>query len=572
MDYVMKRRIRMSRFNLLKENWITVMTDCKGTVREVSMIDLFNNAHKYVGLAGEMPTQNFAILRVLLAVLHTVFSRFDAEGNPYPYINLNEKYRQLEEIDEDDEDEYEADLMSTWKTLWKRGQFPSIVEEYLLKWEERFYLFDDEYPFYQISKKDLKERKINKANPSPVNPKNINRTISESRNKIALFSPKYANNNNKEKMTEAELARWLILFQGYIGLSDKVIFGSEKYEVPNSKGWLFDIGGTTLKGNSLYETLLLNLAMLHPEERYIFYQQKPAWEFTGGELVDRLMKLQPIENLAELYTNWSRALYIDPETNTEKEFTIDIVKLPEIEHQNQFLELMTLWRFNEFGDNKDSYTPRRHLISESFWRSFGATFMPSKNEELKRPGIIDWFHRIQGILDNHKIVVQTFGMEPDGNATSWVPIDEYYDSLKISDYILIDVQEAGWVPRITDEVEKTKEIIDRTLRSFIQDVKTIRNIDKNDFTNKILQEAYYAVDPPFREWLESLEVRDDKEEKVGLWRKELQILMIEQADKLVETSGPRDYRGIFDKDGKNKNIATAYNSFIYWLNHGLKIK
>src|SRR5690625_4100249 len=187
MDYVMKRRIRMSRFNLLKENWITVMTDCKGTVREVSMIDLFNNAHKYVGLAGEMPTQNFAILRVLLAVLHTVFSRFDAEGNPYPYINLNEKYRQLEEIDEDDEDEYEADLMSTWKTLWKRGQFPSIVEEYLLKWEERFYLFDDEYPFYQISKKDLKERKINKANPSPVNPKNINRTISESRNKIALF-------------------------------------------------------------------------------------------------------------------------------------------------------------------------------------------------------------------------------------------------------------------------------------------------------------------------------------------------------------------------------------------------
>src|SRR5690625_6637048 len=94
---------------------------------------------------------------------------------------------------------------------------------------------------------------------------------------------------------------------------------------------------------------------------------------------------------------------------------------------------MTLWRFNEFGDNKHSYTPTSHLISESFWRSFGATFMPSKNEELKRPGIIDWFHRIQGILDNHKIVVQTFGMEPDGNATSWVPIDEYYDSLKIRD-------------------------------------------------------------------------------------------------------------------------------------------
>ena len=73
----------MSRFNLLEENWIAVMTDDKGSIREVSLIDLFNNAHNYVGLAGDMPIQDFAVLRMLLAVLHTVFSRFDAEGNPY---------------------------------------------------------------------------------------------------------------------------------------------------------------------------------------------------------------------------------------------------------------------------------------------------------------------------------------------------------------------------------------------------------------------------------------------------------------------------------------------------------
>ena len=56
-------------------------------------------------------------------------------------------------------------------------------------------------------------------------PKNINRLISESGNKVALFAPRTT--NNKEILTEAECARWLLTFQGYTGLSDKVIFGEE---------------------------------------------------------------------------------------------------------------------------------------------------------------------------------------------------------------------------------------------------------------------------------------------------------------------------------------------------------
>lgn len=569
----MQRRRRMNRFNLLEENWIAVMTDNKGTVKEVSLIDLFQNAHKYLGLAGDMPTQDFAVLRVLLAVLHTVFSRFDAEGKPYPYIDLDEKYRQLEEVDEDDYGDYEEDLMSTWETLWHKGEFPSIVEDYLLKWKDHFYLFDDEYPFYQISEKELKEREINRANPTAIQPKNINRTISESGNKVALFSPRYEDGNNKNQLTEAELIRWLILYQGYIGLSDKVIFGTEKYEVPNSKGWLFDIGGITLSGHNLFETLLLNFAICHPEEEYFSSIQKPSWESTGEEVVEKLLRKQPLDNLAELYTNWSRAIYIDPKTDTQEDFTINIIKLPEIEHQNQFLELMTLWRFNERGDNKDTYTPRKQRISESFWRSFGVVFMPNKQEELKRPGIIDWFHQIGIILGQRKIRIQTFGMEADGNATSWVPVDEYYDRLNMSDYVLMDVVEEGWVPRITDEVENTKEVIGKTFGNFVREVKTIRNISNNDFTSKILQEAYFSIDQPFREWLTGIEPGENKEEKVKQWRQQLELIMIEQADKLVEAAGSRDYRGVVNgRTEKYTNIAIAYNNFIYWLNQGLGLK
>lgn len=71
--------MREVEFNLLDEPWVRVlMPDC--TVREVSLTDALLHANEYTGLAGELPTQDAAILRLLLAVLHTVFSRVDAEG------------------------------------------------------------------------------------------------------------------------------------------------------------------------------------------------------------------------------------------------------------------------------------------------------------------------------------------------------------------------------------------------------------------------------------------------------------------------------------------------------------
>ena len=109
----------MSRFNLLEENWIRVLEE--GEIKEVSLITLFENAEKFRCLAGEMATQDFAMLRFLLAVLHTVFSRVNADGE------IDEKFRQKEAVSEDDEEEYNDALMETWKTLWQRGKFPSVV-------------------------------------------------------------------------------------------------------------------------------------------------------------------------------------------------------------------------------------------------------------------------------------------------------------------------------------------------------------------------------------------------------------------------------------------------------------
>ena len=91
-------------FNLLQEPWVRVRTqDC--TVQEVSLTDALLHAHAYVDLAGEMPTQDVAMLRLQLAVLHTVFSRVDGNGVPAPF-------------------EEPRDALQRWGELWQLGHVP----------------------------------------------------------------------------------------------------------------------------------------------------------------------------------------------------------------------------------------------------------------------------------------------------------------------------------------------------------------------------------------------------------------------------------------------------------------
>ena len=58
----------MKEFNLLYEPWIRVMRP-DASVEEVTLPDALIHAHEYLSLAGEMPTQDVAMLRLLLAVL-----------------------------------------------------------------------------------------------------------------------------------------------------------------------------------------------------------------------------------------------------------------------------------------------------------------------------------------------------------------------------------------------------------------------------------------------------------------------------------------------------------------------
>ena len=250
----------MSSYNLLDEKWIPIIAG-NDKQEEVSLLQVFAHAQEYRRLAGDMETQNFALLRFLLAIIQTVFSRYDSEGNPI--VEVDDVMRQTEAVDEDDLDDYEDEKEDTWDKLWEAKRFPGIVTQYLEKWRGHFYLYDDKFPFYQITEKEMEEVLPDKKKATSMAGKNFNRLISESGNKTALFSPvgDGEGKNQKDRLSSGELARWLIMLQGYIGLSDKVSLTGQDQKP--SKGWLFDIGGLFLEGSSLYETLMMNYIPVH---------------------------------------------------------------------------------------------------------------------------------------------------------------------------------------------------------------------------------------------------------------------------------------------------------------------
>lgn len=546
----------MSRFNLLDEPWISVIVDEKGHNKLVSMTDVFKHASEYKALAGDMKTQDFALLRVLLAALHTVFSRYDIQGNSREF-----------DSGEDTEDDFNEETMDIWREVWNSKKFPDAVFKYLEQWHDHFYLFDDKYPFFQVLKQDVDSKNLGGKSPSEISGKNINRLISESNNKIAVFSPKDNVDNNKSSLTEPQLARWIITLQSYAGLADKTMFGTEKYKA--SKGWLFDLGGIEIIGANLFETLMLNCVLVgemqSPEKK-----QKPCWEYSGTENIENSFYDTFIDNISQLYTRWSRAIYINPDISVDKPISVSIVKLPDINHKNSFIEPMTVWQYNKEGENKDKYTPRKHRTEEAMWRSFGLlTSQELYDGSVKnhKPGIMEWLNKIKHDITGSSISLQAISMKDDGNATSWVPTDEICDTLYIDEVVVTDNADDGWVYRINNEVEYTRSAIGFIYKQFLLDICEIRNKNKDDATKysaKYISQAYFLVDQPFREWLANIKPKDSMNERCTQWRNTLHNILIDEAKGMLENATLRDFTGRpSDQSEKEstKNIVTAYNIF-----------
>ncbi|MGN8764957.1 type I-E CRISPR-associated protein Cse1/CasA [Hornefia butyriciproducens] len=568
----------MGKFNLVDEPWISVLEKDNDERKEISLSEFFENTGKYRCLAGEMETQNFAIMRMLLAVIHTVFSRFDVKGAPLPGIVVDDKYVQTRSVDEDDLDEYADAAKENWFRLYSQKAFPEIMNQYLEKQKDRFFLFDDKYPFYQVNPEEMKALtdKCNNDKPTSVLGKNLNRTISESGNVKAFFAPLIEKTigktsdktSTKDLMSEAELARWIITYQGYAGNSDKAsIPQKEKQAV--SGGWLFDIGGIYLNGKDLYETLVLNYIPVISVEGFIGHPQRPCWEKSGSENVDRICNGAFIDNFAELYTNWIRALHTNPDTNINEPVAVGSIKLPGIVHTSESIEPMTIWEYKEFKSGNGAFVPKKHEAKKSLWRSFGVIAMPSTTDGKEK-------HLRPRIFDQYELLIQASGerwtdtvgvsLIDNGDPKSLVPVDEICDNFQVNDLILTDENINGWIARINDAVETTKTAISE-YEIFLKHIFEIRGIKEKTFKriNNEAEKIYSQIDLDFKAWLTSIEPRSSKDDKVRNWYSYLKKVLTIEAESVFENCSVRDMKGI-EKGKRIMNVSTEHSLFMWKLN------
>lgn len=273
-------------FNLLNEPWIRVARPDR-TENLVSLKSVFRHAHEYEDLSGELPAQDIAMLRFLLAILHTVFSRVDETGADAP----------LEEA----EDAYER-----WRALWELRRFPERpILDYLERWRDRFYLFHPTHPFWQVPAAEIgTEYKAAK----------LNGEVAKSGNKERLFLA--VSGMDMYRLEFPDAARWLLFWNAYDDSSVK----PKKKKVDNNApkpgvGWLGKLGMIALQGNTLFETLMLNLVLLKDyDDKEPWEIGCPAWELDSPRSSERSL-VTPPESQAELLTLQSRRILLQRDGN-----------------------------------------------------------------------------------------------------------------------------------------------------------------------------------------------------------------------------------------------------------------
>ena len=516
----MRRRVseQSKEFNLLDEPWIRVMLpDC--TVQEVSLKTVFSQAHRFRGLAGELVSQDAAMLRLLLAILYRVFSQVNVNG-------------------EEGEWEDDGEAVDRWAELWSLGQFPEEpIAAYLEKYRDRFWLFHTVWPFYQVPEA---------ARGTEYGASKLNGELSESNHKKRWFLARTG--EYRSMLTYAEAARWLLYINGYDDASVK-----KKGEgLPASGvGWLGKIGMIEAVGDNLFETLMFNLTFLQDGEKMWKGKDLPIWELSYVRNEER-KEIRVLDNPAALLTLQSRRLLLKREG--EKVIGYNALGGDFFSGDNAFAEQMTIWRKVEKKKNDGQlvYQPKRHDSSRQMWRDFASFVESSDIESSSRehlPGVVTWVRYLQTyeIMDKKRLICFRINSVQYDNKNSSIT-DEFSDTLTFYAELLTE-RGGAWRVLALEMISLCDDLafyIGSLAQKLLQAQAGRENSEKAGKReiaagNRAREQLFYRFDTPFRQWLRSLNpemdgvICDIKREE---WQEEAWQIATELGYEMVAQAGP----------------------------------
>lgn len=495
-------------FNLLDEPWIRVL-DMQNSIQEVSLKELLLHSHTFRAFSGELATQDAAIMRVALALLHAVFSRTDETGTGDP-------------------PEDETDAMQFWKRIWDAGKLPAQpLNDYFDKWHERFWLFHPERPFYQVA--GLSCGTLYSA-------AKLNGTILESGNKANPRLFLSSSGDYKDKLKYSEAARWLIHLQSFDDSGGKPSNEGKaaRGKLPSTGvGWLGQIGLIWIKGKTVFETLMRNWVLVN--QGAIPEYELPIWERREVPDGERINIPLP-NNLSELYTIQSRRVLLFREDAHVTGYRLlggDFFDNEKI----AFFEPMTIWKGIK---NKTQIinVPQTHQAAVQLWREFPSCFNTvCQNNSI--PGVILWNQNLimYGCLPRNALLnLQIAAVEYVEKKSSIQNL--FSDELNLHLSLLSDVG-AAWRQYIQDEIELCGDAA-KLLSLLARDLYLASGGDTEktaDSINAAKEQLYFAFDIPFRRWLSSIEAESDHIALQKAWRKEAKQITEHIGREMIRQAG-----------------------------------
>lgn len=314
----------MSRFNLVDEKWIPVRF-LDGRRDELGIQETLLKAKNIAVIEDPSPLVTAALHRFLLAVL----------------------YRAL--MGPTDFDQA--------KKLFREGLPEVKIKNYLKKWKDRFYLFDEEYPFGQHPKVSADE-----AEPWTKLTAEYN-----SRSNKVLFD--HTDTKHPSERTPAECARWIITTMNF-----SVSGGSGYYPSPSSNGVMCIPMGMNLEETLSYCLVFQNKKTL--EEDF------PQWERPVRRIKYFERRPRPkraAKGFSDLYTWQPRAILLEP-TSLGNVSSLRFIAGEGFENPSGQRDPMIIYRLSE----KKGWFPLRFSTTRDFWRNFHSLLPGEGDDEVPR--------------------------------------------------------------------------------------------------------------------------------------------------------------------------------------------
>ncbi|MDT3727429.1 type I-E CRISPR-associated protein Cse1/CasA [Streptomyces sp. DSM 41972] len=512
-------------FDLLSQPWVQVIRS-DGSQDELSLLQVFDQADGLRRVLGDLATQEFALVRLLLAIAH------DALDGP-------------------------ADI-EEWAELWRDPGCLAPVQAYLEEHRERFDLLHPVAPFLQTP--GLRTAKDEVFS--------LNRIVADVPAGEPFFSARLP---DVGRLTFAEAARWVVHVHAYdtsgikTGMADDDrVKGGKVY--PLGTGWAGGLGGVLVEGGTLRETLLLNLVAADTEGLGFSPDDRPAWrrEPCGPGSDGR-----SATGLRDLYTWQARRVRLHHDADGVHGVVLGYGD-PLASRNMHRHEPMTAWRRSPAQEKKlgrsPVYLPLEHDPARSAWRGIAALLADRPEETSStggpsrlRPRILEWVARLvtEGHLSRRFLVRARVAGVRYGTQQSVV--DEVVDDRLVMPVVLLQAQDPTYALQAIAAAEDADRAV-RVLGDLAADLARTTGSEEDGPKATARAEGFDALDQPYRDWLSAMAETVDPFEHRDTWQRQVRQTVGRLGDRLVAAAGDAAWEGRIHTDTKGGTL---------WLNAGL---